>query len=239
MSHFELCFVCDRVLLSTTLLLILLSTVIFFMSLFFCTNKTSKRTWLILYATKDLFNYLNSCELFLKILWQDRPTTLYHRCWQQQLSCPLDVSLSVLEPSDNNCDQIKPKTSWSHILQPLCPPNWPICCQRPPHQPSAPAKKPQHRGDPPVGKRWQRSTCSPSAHCPLQLPGPWKQIRGLIFNSSFLLALLLRALPSQQLQEPVNPTMCRSMTPCSVHRHRSATHPSPAEGNQIFIYHPN
>lgn len=180
--------------------------------------------------------------LVIMILWQDRPTALYHRCWQQQLSCPPDVALSVLEPSDNNCDQIKPKTSWSHILQPLCPPQWPICCQRPPHLPISSSRKKKNkkqRSDLPVGKRWRRSTCSPSAHCPLQLPGPWKQIRGLIFNSSFPLALLLRALSSQQLQEPVNPTMHGSMTPCSVHRHRSTTHPSPAEGNQIFIYHPN
>lgn len=42
------------------------------------------------------------------------------------------------------------------------------------------------RSDPPGGKRWQRSTCSPSAHCPLQLPGPCEETSGLIFNRSFL-----------------------------------------------------
>lgn len=81
-----------------------------------------------------------------------------------------------------------------------------------PTYPSAQAgrkkKKKSQRSDPPGGKRWRRSTCSPSAHCPLQLPGPWKQIRGLIFNSSFLLALLLWALPSQQLPRSLSIQQC-------------------------------
>lgn len=106
--------------------------------------------------------------------------------------------------------------------------------------PSAQLEKKKIKSDPPGGKRWRRSTCSPSAHCPLQLPGPWKDTTGLIFNSSFLLALLLRLLPFKTaVKEPVNPTMYRSMLPCCGHHHRSATHLSPAVCNHIFIYHPN
>lgn len=65
------------------------------------------------------------------------------------------------------------------------------------------------RSDPPGGKRWRRSTCSLSVHCPLQLQAPWKQIRRLIFNSSFLLALLVRTIPSQQLPESPSIQQCK------------------------------
>lgn len=87
-----------------------------------------------------------------------------------------------------------------------------ICCQTASSPPVPPAhqlrQKKSQRSDPPGGKRWRRSTCSPSAHCPLQLPGPWKQITGLIFNSSFLLALLVRPLPSQQLPGSLSIQQC-------------------------------
>lgn len=69
-------------------------------------------------------------------------------------------------------------------------------------------EKKSQRSYPPGGKRWQRSTCSPSAHCPLQLPGRWKQITGLIFNSSFLLALLVGAPSSQQLPGSLSIQQC-------------------------------
>lgn len=89
-----------------------------------------------------------------------------------------------------------------------------LLSDRPPYPPHMPIssgsgkKRKRKRSDLPGGKRWQMSTCSPSAHCPLQLPGPWKQIRWLIFNSSILLVLLVRELPSQQLPRSLSIQQC-------------------------------
>lgn len=102
---------------------------------------------------------------------------------------------------------------WGHsllhtILSPfrLCPPRLPHLLI------SSTERKRQgksQRSDPPGGKRWRRSTCSLSVHCPLQLQAPWKQIRRLICNSSFLLALLVRIIPSQRLPESPSIQQCK------------------------------
>jgi len=122
-------------------------------------------------------------------------------------------------PPDNR-DQIKSQTSRGHILQPFCVSQYPICCQpaSSPHAPPARQRrqKESQRSDPPGGKRWWRSTCSPSAHCPLQLPAPWKQIPGLIFNSSFLWALLVRPLASQQLPGSLSIKQCTDQWSCAL-----------------------
>ncbi len=150
--------------------------------------------------------------MILKGLWQDWPkTTLIVILTATTVLSSWCRYLSVKHP-DSNCDQIKSKTSRGHILQPFCAAHYPICCQTESSPPAPPAhqlgQKKSQRSDPPGGKRWRRSTCSLSAHCPLQLPGPWKQITGLIFNSSFLLALLLGPLPSQQLPGTLSIQQC-------------------------------
>lgn len=82
------------------------------------------------------------------------------------------------------------------------------------------------RSDPPGGKRWQRSVCSLSAHCPLQLPGPWKQITGFIFKNRFLSGPV-KSLWPQMPVVPVTSPMHRSMigSPCIPASHPHIHHP--------------
>lgn len=134
-------------------------------------------------------------------------------CWLHKSSA-LKLSKSVLGPltaTVTTSNQPSPGhvlcSALSYLLTGPCPP----CL---PHLLVSSAEreregKKSKRSDPPGGKRWRRSTCSLSAHCPLQLPAPWKQIRGLIFNSSFLSALLVRMLPSQQLPGSPSIQQCR------------------------------
>lgn len=134
-------------------------------------------------------------------------------CWLHKSSA-LKLSKSVLGPlttTVTTSNQPSPgHVLWSALSYLLTDRVLPAC-----HTYSSAPQRGRERGkkskrsDPPGGKRWRRSTCSLSAHCPLQLPAPWKQIRGLIFNSSFLLALLVRMLPSLQLPGSPSIQQCR------------------------------